>query len=70
MMSFNESLPYGPGSTVSFSAFAAFMAAGNVCATATTQPVHLPIESSTLTALMKPGIFFASVSSIACTFEP
>src|SRR6185436_1482999 len=69
MMSLRLSLPYGPGSTFSFSTLDALTAVGNLSANATTQPVHLPMASSIFTALIKPGIFFASDSSMLSTLE-
>ena len=69
MMSLRLSLPYGPGSTLSLSTLDALTAVGNLSASATTQPVHLPMASSIFTALMKPGIFLASDSSMLSTLE-
>ena len=62
-------MPYGPGSTSTFNALAAFIAAGNFSARATTQPVHLPSALSIFTALTKPGILRASESSMLSTLE-
>jgi hypothetical protein len=39
-------------------------------ATATTQPVVLPVLSSSVTALMKPGTFLAAASSTDFTVAP